>query len=73
MLYFRIYYKVLEGFPEEFKKKKNAARRVGHITNKNILDSIRLLATGRSFDDLDDTAKMSEESITKACVTFAAT
>jgi hypothetical protein len=69
-LYLRIESDLLRNFPEDFKQKCDATGRPGHTAWQTILVALRRLATGRSLDDLDDAARMSEESTRQACRIF---
>lgn len=53
-------------------KKKDATKRAGHSGHQNILVVLQWLATGKSFEDIDDTVRMLEESINQACIIFCA-
>jgi hypothetical protein len=69
-LYRRIECNLLCKFSENFKQKCDATGRHGHTAWQKLLFALRLLATGRSFDDLVDAARMSEESTRQACRIF---
>ena len=64
-LYRRLENDLLASFPEEFSRKRDATWRPGHETWQKILVALRRLGTGRSYDDLDDSARMSGEFISK--------
>jgi hypothetical protein len=69
-LYRRLHEDLLRVFPEEFSRKAVACGRRGHETFQKILVSLRRLGSARRFDDLDDSARMSEESSRQATRTF---
>lgn len=71
-MYYRLFDDLLKTITEDFKQKKDAPNWAEHTSRQKILVALRWLATGRSFDDLDDTARISEESIRQACNKFCA-
>lgn len=49
--------------PDFWGVRKNAAGRVGILPEIKVLACLRVLGTGRSFDDIDDSARMGAETV----------
>lgn len=69
-LFWRIHHALFQSHPAWLSTRTDSAGRRGTRSKIKILVALRRLATGRSCDDIDESAGIGEESIRMACKRF---